>query len=41
MEIDDQYALAYLMKSEDKLNLKAIYAVRAGDSTESYGCLIR
>lgn len=25
-EIDDQYALAYLIKSEDKLNLKAIYA---------------
>lgn len=25
-EIDDQFALAYLIKSEDKLNLKAIYA---------------
>ncbi len=25
-EIDDQYALAYLIKSNDKLNLKAIYA---------------
>lgn len=25
-EIDDQYALAYLIKSDDKLNLKAIYA---------------
>ncbi|MDO5520693.1 MAG: nucleoside hydrolase [bacterium] len=25
-EIDDQYALAYLIKSEDKLDLKAIYA---------------
>lgn len=25
-EIDDQYALSYLIKSEDKLNLKAIYA---------------
>ena len=25
-EIDDQYALAYLIKLEDKLNLKAIYA---------------
>ena len=25
-EIDDQYALAYLIKSEEKLNLKAIYA---------------
>ncbi|MDO4273979.1 MAG: nucleoside hydrolase [Eubacteriales bacterium] len=25
-EIDDQYALAYLIKSEDKLNLQAIYA---------------
>ncbi len=25
-EIDDQYALAYLIRSDDKLNLKAIYA---------------
>lgn len=25
-EIDDQFALAYLIKSDDKLNLKAIYA---------------
>ncbi len=25
-EIDDQYALAYLIKSDDRLNLKAIYA---------------
>ncbi len=25
-EIDDQFALSYLIKSEDKLNLKAIYA---------------
>lgn len=25
-EIDDQYALAYLIKSDDKLNLQAIYA---------------
>lgn len=25
-EIDDQYALSYLIKSEEKLNLKAIYA---------------
>ena len=25
-EVDDQYALAYLIKSSDKLNLKAIYA---------------
>jgi len=25
-EIDDQYAIAYLIKSDDKLNLKAIYA---------------
>ena len=25
-EVDDQYALAYLIKSQDKLNLKAIYA---------------
>lgn len=25
-EIDDQYALAYLIKSEDRLNLQAIYA---------------
>lgn len=25
-EVDDQYALAYLIKSDDKLNLKAIYA---------------
>lgn len=25
-EIDDQYALAYLIKSEEKLNLKAVYA---------------
>ena len=25
-EIDDQFALAYLIKSADKLNLKAIYA---------------
>ncbi|MCI8887136.1 MAG: nucleoside hydrolase [Hungatella sp.] len=25
-EIDDQYALAYLLKSEDKLNVKGIYA---------------
>ena len=25
-EIDDQYALAYLIKSDEKLNLKAIYA---------------
>lgn len=25
-EIDDQYAVAYLLKSEDKLNVKAIYA---------------
>lgn len=25
-EIDDQYALAYLIKSEEKLHLKAVYA---------------
>ena len=25
-EIDDQYALSYLMKSGDKLHVKAIYA---------------
>ena len=25
-EIDDQFALAYLIKSDEKLNLKAIYA---------------
>ena len=25
-EVDDQYALSYLIRSEDKLNLKAIYA---------------
>ncbi len=25
-EVDDQYAIAYLIKSDDKLNLKAIYA---------------
>ncbi|WP_148411701.1 nucleoside hydrolase [Murimonas intestini] len=25
-EVDDQYALAYLIKSDDKLNLKAVYA---------------
>ena len=25
-EIDDQYAIAYLLNSEDKLNVKAIYA---------------
>ena len=25
-EIDDQYALAYLIQSDDKLNLQAIYA---------------
>lgn len=25
-EIDDQFAVAYLIKSDDKLNLKAIYA---------------
>ena len=25
-EIDDQYAIAYLLKSGDKLNTKAIYA---------------
>ena len=25
-EIDDQFAVAYLIKSDEKLNLKAIYA---------------
>ena len=25
-EVDDQYALAYMVKSPDKLNIKAIYA---------------
>ena len=25
-EVDDQFALAYLLQSEDRLNLKAIYA---------------
>ena len=25
-EIDDQFAIAYLLKNEDKLNTKAIYA---------------
>ncbi|MBS7176891.1 MAG: nucleoside hydrolase, partial [Clostridiales bacterium] len=25
-EIDDQFALSYLVKSDDKLNLKAVYA---------------
>lgn len=25
-EIDDQFALAYMIKSDDKLNVKAIYA---------------
>ena len=25
-EVDDQFALAYLIRSSDKLNLKAIYA---------------
>ncbi len=27
-EIDDQYAIAYMMKSKGKLNVKAIYAAR-------------
>ena len=25
-EIDDQFAIAYMLKSQDKLNVKAIYA---------------
>ncbi|MBQ7292769.1 MAG: nucleoside hydrolase, partial [Clostridia bacterium] len=25
-EIDDQYAIAYMLRSDDKLNTKAIYA---------------
>ncbi len=35
-EIDDQYALAYLIKSDDKLNLQAIYA--APFSNKKCGC---
>lgn len=35
-EIDDQYALAYLVKSDDKLNLKAIYAAPF-DNDKSHG----
>lgn len=34
-EIDDQFALAYLIKSEDKLNLKAIYAAPFFNSKSS------
>ena len=39
-EIDDQYALAYLLKSKDKLDLKAIYAApysRRGSGTVEEG----
>ncbi len=28
-EIDDQFAVAYLIKSDEKLNLKAIYQLRS------------
>ena len=35
-EIDDQYALAYLIKSDDKQNLQAIYA--APFSNKKCGC---
>lgn len=34
-EIDDQFALAYLIKSQDKLNLKAIYAAPFFNSKSS------
>lgn len=34
-EIDDQYALAYLIKSDEKLNLKAIYAAPFFNSKSS------
>ena len=39
-EIDDQYAIAYLLKSKEKLNTKAIYAApfsRAGSGTPEDG----
>ena len=39
-EIDDQYAIAYLLKSKEKLNTKAIYAApfsRAGSGTPQDG----
>ena len=34
-EIDDQYALSYLIKSDDRLNLKAIYAAPFFNSKSS------